>query len=152
MPANHSITNVLSPNLCIWYVDKAWKRRLPTVQKIHKQQIYSYIYCMLHTKSEQEFKTFSNNLFEKYSSMEPIFCKYLQDNYMNRIEKWAIYKREKDLQTVITTNMFIESFHNKLKTQYFDRKQNKRVDRLLYTLLEMEKDYYLSHLKKSCIQ
>ena len=42
--------------------------------------------------------------------------------------------------------MFCESLHNKIKTYYMDRKQNKRVDKLLDVLFEMERDIYLQHL------
>ena len=33
------------------------------------------------------------------------------------------------------TNMLIESFHNLLKTNFFSKKVNRRVDRLIYILI-----------------
>ena len=43
--------------------------------------------------------------------------------------------------------MHLESFHNKLKDIYFKGEQNRRIDKLLYTLLQMEKHSYLRRLK-----
>jgi hypothetical protein len=47
--------------------------------------------------------------------------------------------------------MYCESFHNKLKTYYFERKLNRRVDVLLETLLKAEKDIFLNHSYKLII-
>ena len=134
--------------LCKWHVTRAWKRRLASVQdKFHKVEMFYLLCSMLHSKSETEFNTFQQKFLEKYRVIQPNFCAYFEKNYLNRIEKWAIYCREKDLQTEITTNMHLESFHNKLKNIYFKGKQNRRIDKLLYTLLQMEKHYYLRRLK-----
>ena len=43
------------------------------------------------------------------------------------------------------TNMFVESFHNKIKTFYLERMPNKRIDDLINVLLEIEADDYWSH-------
>ena len=37
------------------------------------------------------------------------------------------------------TNMYVEAFHNRLKTFYMDRKPIKRIDNLLQLLLTMRK-------------
>ena len=38
------------------------------------------------------------------------------------------------------TNMFVESFHNKLKKFYLERMPNKRIDDLINVILEIEAD------------
>ena len=43
--------------------------------------------------------------------------------------------------------MFLESFHNQLKTNYFSGKRNRRLDVLLDTLLRIENDHYIRYLK-----
>ena len=43
----------------------------------------------------------------------------------------------------MNTNMFVEAFHRKLKTVYFQKKQNRRVDRLVFTLLKIARDLIL---------
>ena len=41
--------------------------------------------------------------------------------------------------------MLVESFHNKLKTFYFQWLSNKQIDDVIDVLLEIEVDYYWSH-------
>ena len=43
------------------------------------------------------------------------------------------------------TNMFVESFHNKLKTFFMERRPNKRVDDLINLLLTIEGEDYWRH-------
>uniref|UniRef100_A0A1X7TQ09 SWIM-type domain-containing protein n=1 Tax=Amphimedon queenslandica TaxID=400682 RepID=A0A1X7TQ09_AMPQE len=44
--------------------------------------------------------------------------------------------------------MFVEAFHRKLKTVYFEKKQNCRVDKLLFTLLKISRDLILEAMRK----
>ena len=48
----------------------------------------------------------------------------------------------------MNTNMFVEAFHRKLKTVYFQKKQNRRVDRLVFTLLKIARDLIFEGLRK----
>ena len=48
----------------------------------------------------------------------------------------------------VNTNMFVEAFHRKLKTVYFQKKQNRRVDRLVFTLLKISRDLIFEGLRK----
>ena len=43
------------------------------------------------------------------------------------------------------TNMYVEAYHNILKTFYMDRKPIKRIDHLLRLLLTIEEDDYWRH-------
>ena len=45
--------------------------------------------------------------------------------------------------------MFVESFHNQLKTIYFSGKRNRRLDVLLDTLLRIENGHFIRCLKLS---
>ena len=44
--------------------------------------------------------------------------------------------------------MFVESFHNKLKTFYLERMPNKQIDDLINVLLEIEADDYWNHKRR----
>ena len=68
----------------------------------------------------------------------PEFLNYFQNYYISRKENWAKCFRTGEFGNV-HTNMFVESFHNQLKTIYFERKRNRRVDVLVETLLRIEK-------------
>ena len=48
----------------------------------------------------------------------------------------------------MNTNMFVEAFHRKLKTVYFQKKQNRLIDRLVFTLLEIPRDLIFEGLWK----
>lgn len=44
--------------------------------------------------------------------------------------------------------MFVESFHNQLKTIYFEGKRNRRIDVLVDTLLQIEKNLFMTRLRR----
>ena len=70
------------------------------------------------------------------------FHDYFLSNWcsMDRIEMWAQFPRDKATMNDVTTNNYIESYHNILKNdpRYFDKKGNKRLDRLITVLLQHE--------------
>lgn len=70
-----------------------------------------------------------------------------KEYYAGRAEKWALCYRNFP-HANRDTNMFAESFHNKLKTSYMDQRPNKRVDDLINLLFIIEKDYYWHHKRK----
>ena len=48
----------------------------------------------------------------------------------------------------MNTNMLVEAFHRKLKTVYFQKKQNRRIERLVFTLLKIAQDLIFEGLRK----
>ena len=56
--------------------------------------------------------------------------------------KWTLCHRQNLNNELVNTNNARESFHNKLKSGYFEQKQNRWVDIRLDTLLHVEADYY----------
>ena len=125
----------LEQYLCIWHVLKKWRSQLPSkiINKDHKTEIYHYLYSMLCAKTKEEYSKLLDRFTNKFSRVEPKFFSYFKSTYLTMTEKWGLHLRKKEFQTDMTTNNFIESFHNQLKTNIFGRKQNKRVDKLLYT-------------------
>jgi hypothetical protein len=94
---------------------------------------------MMQAKSESDFSKYKDALVSKLLTENPSFLKYLSDHYFNRPEKWSLYNFRKGTEYGnINTNMFVESFHNQLKTIYFAGKSNRRVDVLLEALLKIE--------------
>ena len=83
-------------------------------------------------------------LYKRYESLYPELVSYLQTYYFKRCERWAMcYRNFPHAGT--DTNMFVESYHNRLKTFYLNRKRNKRVDDLFNLLLNIEEDDYWRH-------
>ena len=72
---------------------------------------------------------------------------YFQNYYVNRKENWAKCFRTGEFGNV-NTNMFVESFHNQLKTIYFEGKRNRRVDVLVETLLRIDKNLFMNRLRR----
>ena len=86
-------------------------------------------------------------LLRKYEDICPKFVNYFKNTYVSRPVKWAMCYRQFEHANT-DTNMFVESFHNKLKTFYLERMSNKRIDDLINVLLEIEADDYWSHKRR----
>ena len=102
---------------------------------------------MLEAKTTDEYTTYYDNFVLRYQVSHPDFVEYFKTNYGKRAHEWALCYRTHEYANV-NTNMFVESFHNKLKTIYFDRKLNRRLDRLIAILLQIENHMYIDHLKR----
>ncbi|XP_062599776.1 uncharacterized protein LOC134261354 isoform X2 [Saccostrea cucullata] len=133
--------------LCIWHIHKNW--RLKIQQHIKDKEQQAEIYCLLcaamDAKSESVYNKYSDVLIQRLSDINPALLKYVNDFYLSRKEKWAMCFRNCEYAKV-NTNMFLESFHNQLKTVYFEGKRNRRIDVLLETLLQIENNLYFKHL------
>ena len=82
----------------------------------------------------------SNNFEEEYNKIiqisSPQFANYLETHWYKMKEKWAYsFRMNIPMFKFSNTNMLIESFHNLLKTNFFSKKVNRRVDRLIYMLI-----------------
>uniref|UniRef100_A0A8D9BR71 SWIM-type domain-containing protein n=1 Tax=Cacopsylla melanoneura TaxID=428564 RepID=A0A8D9BR71_9HEMI len=69
------------------------------------------------------------------------FMEYFHTFCLSETKKWAMFARRFPHKNVDTT-MYVESFHNILKSIYLKRRPNKRVDTLLNLLLQVEEDNY----------
>lgn len=143
--------NVYGPNLehflCIWHVHKNWRLKIQQHLKDTEQQ--AEIYCLLcaamDAKTETLFNTYCDVLVQRLSDINQNLLTYFNNYYLLRKEKWAMCYRKGEYSNV-NTNMFLESFHNQLKTIYFEGKRNRRIDILLETLLQIENNLYFKHL------
>ncbi|CAO3669135.1 unnamed protein product [Rhizopus stolonifer] len=77
--------------------------------------------------------------FGEYTSLIRYLKTYYFDN--DAFMRWtACYQIE--VYTNMETNNYVESWHNQLKTTYLRRKQNRRVDGLIFILVkDIEYDY-----------
>ena len=80
-------------------------------------------------RSPDKFEKCLSGLIEKYEMQCPKFMAFYKTYYATpeHTRKWATCYRQFDHANT-DTNMFCESFHNKLKTFYLDRPPNKRLD------------------------
>ena len=101
----------------------------------------AFVYKIVKTlQIETDEIVFKAKLLEFCSLAEetyPKFFEYFKNEFLKREKLWAYCYRE---STAANTNMALESFHRVLKSVYFNRKRNKRVDNLLSELLKIARD------------
>ncbi|XGW28795.1 hypothetical protein V3C99_008523 [Haemonchus contortus] len=71
---------------------------------------------------------------------------YLERNYTPRTREWAACHR---LEAPFNTSNHVEPWHNTLKSSLLKRKQNSRLDSLVYTLLQYSTDRHMQLLSAS---
>ena len=141
-----SVFGPAEKRLCVWHVDRAWRRAIK--DNIADAEVQAEIYHMLRSVmqelDEESFKQCLQSLADYLQEVAPRFALYF-DAYCMRAEEWAYCYRK---GTAANTNMYLESFHNVLKTAYMERKANRRVDTLLHTLLKVARDKAFERLIK----
>ncbi|XP_065920274.1 uncharacterized protein [Dysidea avara] len=133
--------------LCHWHVDRSWKNHLRSVAKEHQLNIYQTLCILVHEVDRSLFTTRMTQFTEYWNTREPNFVKYFNTYYKERADKWArCYRHFSHADT--DTNMYLESFHAKLKTNYLNGKVNRRVDFLIDALLRIEQDCFFKVAQK----
>ena len=146
----NSFSMVIGPTphfLCKWHLHRAWSRKLRKLfpgNSTLQAKFYQLLVVLMEEKNSNTFQNQLHQLTAKYSMMYPDLFEYLETYYFNRTEKWAMcYRNFPHAET--DTNMFLESYHNRLKTFYMKRKKNKRIDDLLNLLLHVEEEDFWRH-------
>ena len=96
--------------------------------------------------SESEFRRNVQKFLSWVHGLSVPMAEYFRRAYLNRTREWASCYR---IGTKANTNMLVESFHRVLKDTYLERKQNRRVDHLLYKLLKIARDKAYEQLIKA---
>lgn len=116
--------------MCRWHIRKNWKKRLLRFKDSYHKN-YWLLEKLIKSPTSDEFK--SNLRIIKKDFPDELY-EYLRKYYLSRTEKWAQYK----IDCPNAYNLHIESFHKVLKKNHFNYKRNRRVDRLIHTLLEFD--------------
>ena len=103
---------------------------------------------ILEETSIETFEKMLVGFLRKYEDICPKFVNYFKNIYVSRPVKLAMCYRQFEHANT-DTNMFVESFHNKLKTFYLEQTPNKRIDDLINVLLKTEADNYWSHKRRT---
>jgi hypothetical protein len=132
--------------LCVWRIDRAWRKALR--ENVPDSEAQIEIYHMLRSvMQELDVDTFNQCvklLTEHLQATVPRFAAYFAP-YVTRATEWAFCHRR---GTQANTNMYLESFHNVLKSCYMERKANRRADSLLQILLRVARDKAFERLIK----
>ena len=132
---------------CVWHVDKAWRKGLNLHIKNNEDRIKVY-HCLRVLLQETDEASFQLKLQQTLSYLlaeYPDFYKYFNETYVPIASKWAYCFR---VQAAVNTNMFVEAFHRKLKIVYLENKQNRRLDKLIFTLVKLSRDIIFEGLRK----
>ncbi|GBN10202.1 hypothetical protein AVEN_200663-1 [Araneus ventricosus] len=121
-----------------WHVLRSWSRQLHA--KVSDKQLVKEMNLrlseLLDIKEKDAFVKFLVEFENAYLSKSPGFVDYFKKHYCNRVQLWSASYRNFPRASTDTNNYF-ESFHNQLKTVYFQRKLNRHIDRLVRTVLDI---------------
>ena len=133
--------------ICIWHVHRAWRKSLREHIEIKEEQIHTYhmLCTLLQERSEAQFRKLLQEFMTYIYTKHYTFYTYFFTNYCKIIHQWASCYR---INCTANTNTFLESFHSVLKVVYLQKKQNRRVDNLLSTLLKIARDKIFERLRK----
>ena len=119
--------------LCSWNVDRSWRCKLNECIKDREQlaEVYAALKSLQNEVSEARFRRSMQQFLAWLKGISEPLASYFEREYASRPWEWASCFR---VGTRANTNMFVKSFHRTRKEIYLERKQNRRVDHLLFTL------------------
>ena len=120
-------------------MDRSWRRKLKECIKDREQlaEVYAALKSLQNEVSEARFRRSMQQFLAWLKGISEPLALYFEREYASRPREWASCFR---VGTTANTNMFVESFHRTLKEIYLERKQNRHVDHLLFTLRKISRD------------
>ncbi|VDP06218.1 unnamed protein product [Heligmosomoides polygyrus] len=124
-------------NFCRFHVLQSWKRKVK--QCIKKDQQKSVIAALRQLLRISDESAFHNRLGEVLTYLHKMNCsqmlEYLQNEYSvhQKIKQWAAFNRR---GVVMSTSMFGERWHLRIKQEKLKRKANSRVDYVVDMLIK----------------
>lgn len=139
--------------LCSWHVDRAWRAQSRTKVNgsVKAAEVYKGCRVLLDTPDEEEFPALMRGFIDLCKSDPDTadFGKYFEEKYATRAEAWAMSKRKR---IGLTTNMYLEALHKKIKYIFLDGRKNRRVDKLVAALVKLSRGLVcqriVRHIKK----
>ncbi|KAK3924323.1 Methionyl-tRNA formyltransferase [Frankliniella fusca] len=139
--------------LCDWHFKRTMQAQLHSKVKETEleDQMFKELCVIIDLPQESEFKLTLKAFINKYENGKKTksFVDYFKTYCLKKRMQWAKCYRRFPHGNVETT-MYVESFHNILKTIYLKRKPNKRIETLVNLLLEVEEDYYTRRQTTIC--
>lgn len=150
---------------CAFHVMKAWKSKVGDKVSLDasftKKQLGEYktdlikdLKGILVERDEAEFTRKIAEFKAKIATAQPTFLKYFKKYWVGTDEllgRWGKpHVAESHLRYL--TNNYIESWHNQLKTVYFGRARNRRLDRLVFILTGDVEFYFEEEVERIALQ
>ncbi|CEG74033.1 hypothetical protein RMATCC62417_09306 [Rhizopus microsporus] len=155
----NAIRNILpSVNIqwCLFHVLRAVSQQvraklvlesLSDSKKAH-QAVISQLKEMMWENSRAEYTRKLSQFIQEFS-IYPAFMLYFKNSYLDndRFIKWTrAYQPDRYIN--METNNYAESWHNQLKTSYLQSRRNRRVDRLVYILVNDVEEDFISNINR----
>lgn len=123
--------------LCWWHVLKAWRQHFSTD---HYPELWELLQRWLRTTDTRDF----DHIWTNIQAIAPVsMVEYLASNWLAEVKLWsAVYRTGCMIFMKVDTNMLLEAWHHVLKGKFLENKRNRRLDHLLYTLIEEVIPYY----------
>ena len=122
--------------LCSWHVLRAWKQNLKSIKDVSQQEdVFQELRVIMDQTNNHKCHKMLENAVSlwKCDSSTKKFAEYFEKYYKCRLTQWASCYR---INSEINTNMFVESFHHVFKYRFLKGKNNRRLDGMIYALLE----------------
>lgn len=121
-----------------WHVVEAWKHNIKEkVDDVSLQdEVYTKLRVLLQTLDVNTFEIILPITLRRFQEISPAFAKYFQDHYDMKKKLWAYCYRT---GLGINTNMALEKIHGIVKHNFFDGKQMKRLDHVVYRIEKFTK-------------
>lgn len=141
---------------CLFHVGRAWMSKIRELIKLgssslnaqaHKSVI-TVLKKLMWEKNKPAFINMLRSFIFDYQ-MYPEFMEYFKKKYLDNdaFTRWSS-AFQPQIFTNMETNNYVESWHNQLKTTYLNRKRNRRVDRLVYILVNDVLPDYIQNINR----
>lgn len=130
-------------SLCHWHIRRAWEKKLKSYVKVSsstlesnaaRSSVRSFLNDLMYSLEETDYNKLYIDFNNKFKADFPEFTDYYETHWHNKRRLWARPWRK---DGTFNTNNLIESYHNQLKSCYFGRRKNCRVDRVVYLLSQV---------------
>ena len=136
--------------LCHWHIKRAWDKKIKktvksststTESKALGSEAHSDLNKLMHCEDQDGFEVLWTEFAVKWRDNKGCieFYAYMLSRWYAKKELWCKAWRS---SWSFHTNNYVESWHNQLKSFYLGRSRCCRVDRVIYTLVDLvELDY-----------
>ncbi|KAJ7617818.1 hypothetical protein FB45DRAFT_702941, partial [Roridomyces roridus] len=127
--------------LCWWHCLHSWQQRF-VISK------YPEVWELLKKWIRMDVQSEFDAAWAKIQRIAPKdFVEYLRTYWMKPevVAMWsAVHRRSRSIFEMCDTNMLVEAYHHVLKSKFLEAKRNRRLDHLLYVLVNKVSPYYES--------
>lgn len=133
----------VSVSLCHWHIRRAWEKKIKSYVKVPgstlesqaaRSSVRGMLNGLMYAPEETDYDDLYAEFTVKLKDDYPEFVNYYDTEWHAKRTLWSLPWRK---DGTFNTNNLIESYHNQLKSRYFGRRRNCRIDRVVYLLSQV---------------